>query len=178
MKTTHLALCALALAASTSLAACGNSDHDHDTDLKPSAVPNPVTTAFIAQYPTASHVEWEKQGRYYKADFRTKGGLVEADAWYTSAGQWAMTQFDYGQNTLYLPNAVSEAFVKSQYSTWKLDDIDEYQYPDTTRNLFIIEVEKPGSPDTDLYYRLADGTAQLIRTVTHSDLTPTPDTTF
>lgn len=175
MKTTRISLAALPLLAVAALASCSDND---DNDISSAAVPNPVTTAFVAQYPTASNVEWEKAGKYYKADFRTKGGLVEADAWYTPAGQWAMTQLDYGANILYLPNAVSDAFVASEYSTWKLDDIDEYQYPDASRNLYIIEVEKPGSPDTDLYYRLTDGTATLLRTSTHSSSDLTPDIQF
>lgn len=173
MKTRNLALAAITLLTAASLAACGNDD---DTDLQPSAVPSAVSTVFLAQYPTATNVEWEAQGKYYKADFNLKGGLVDVDAWYTQAGQWAMTQFDYGKNLLYLPNQVSAAFAKSQYANWTVDDIDEYKYPSASRNVFVIEVEAYGQPDTDLYFQLNGNTATLVRTAAHTDVNITPDT--
>lgn len=79
-------------------AACSKSDSD--TEFPSSA----AETAFRAKYPTASAVEWERAGVFYKVEF-----VMEArdyDAWYTVSGKWLQTE--YSVNYASLPAVIKK----------------------------------------------------------------------
>ena len=84
-----------------------------------------------------------------------------------------MSENDCGKDLFLIPAAVNEGFNKTEYRTWTVDDIDFYEYPDNTRDFYVIEVEQAGQSDTDLYFK-PDGT--LIKTVPNDNSEITPDT--
>lgn len=148
----------------------GCSDDDSD-DVRPAAVPQVVTKNFATKYADAKNVKWEKSGIYYKAEFVTVPVAVERDAWYSADGTWRMTENDYGRNFFLTEPGVNAAFNQTEYSGWTVDDIALYEYPDETKNVYIIEVEQAGQPDTDLIFKAAD--YSFVKAVPNmADITP------
>lgn len=123
-------------------------DKDHD-DLK--NIPQPVKTSFKAKYPNANRVEWEQKGEYVVADFNDNHR--DAEAWFDAQGNWYMTESDIRKSDL--PAAVLDAFNKSTYAQWKIDDLDLFERKDL-ESIYVIEVEK-GEIDVKLFYT-ANGT--------------------
>lgn len=150
----------------------GCNDDDENLAPRPNA-PEAVLNAFNAKYPDAKDVKWETKGAYYVADFKTTASLVEIDAWYKADGTWAMTESDYGKDLFMVPTAINQAFNASQYATWTIDDISYYEYPDATKSFYLIEVEKVGQTDMQLYFK-PDGTS--IKNVADNGVDITPDT--
>lgn len=132
-----------------------------DDDDDKFAAPQAVQTAFNQQYGDATRVEWEREKNgYIVAEFWKDN--KEYDAWYTTEGQWVMTEVDHRKDLNALPQAVREGFQTSIYSAWRVDDIDEIQRPNYT-NIYKIEVEMQGQQDMDLYF---DENGTLFREVT------------
>ena len=137
------AVCAVALAS------C-----DDDDDGGAERVPDAVAAAFGSQYGSTTRVEWDtERGGYYVAEFLKDGR--EHEAWYTAAGQWAMTEVDYARNLQALPQAVQDGWAATAYARdgWTVDDIDEIQRPGY-ETVYVLDVEKYGQPDHDLYFDL------------------------
>lgn len=125
-----------------------------DDDDAPVNVPDAVTRAFSDKYTGVSRVEWDREkGGYLVAEFWKDG--KEHEAWFDANGEWFMTEVDHGRNLANLPQAVQEGYNSTTYAQtdWIIDDIDEIQRKgyDT---FYIIEVEKRGERDTDLYFDL------------------------
>jgi hypothetical protein len=116
-------------------------------------------------------VEWEKNRGYYVAEFWSNA-VVEA--WFDAKGEWRMTETDMGKSLAALPEAVQKAFADSQYSTWRVDDLDKYERPADAFYLF--EVETNGQRDRDLYFA-PDGTL-LKDDVDKDNHEVTPDYSF
>ena len=143
-----LALCGMAF-----LPSCENDD-----DIAPSAVPEATRSAFEARFPNVNNAHWGAKRNYHVAEFYNNGREVEA--WFTTDSEWRMTETDLGINLSLLPAAVQEAFAASQYASWAIDDIDQYERTDGT--FYLIDVETRGQRDHDLFFA-PDGT--LIKAV-------------
>ena len=158
VKNLYLVLFAVAvIAASTSC--------EKDDDIR---TPDPIfTKALEAQYPNAKWVEWEKKYGYTVAEFWDNGS--ELNVWYNSDAKWEMAETDLGRDKGKLPAAVVETFNSSGYSNWIIDDLDMYSRPDGT--YYLIEIEKNGERDRDLYFT-EQGTL-LSDTVEKGDFLPT-----
>ena len=126
---------------------------DHDNDLPSSKVPETVKSAFEAKFPAVVKAEWEKKSGYYVAEFRDNG--LDMEAWYDSDAIWCMTETDLRTDLNELPGLVKNAFETSEYMDWRVDDIDKYERPSGI--FYLIEVEKSGQQDRDLFYD-EDGT--------------------
>lgn len=120
---------------------------DNDDDFIPDDV---VVNSFNTKYPDAKRVSWETKDSYKVADFVYDN--KETEAWYDAQGKWYMTETDISFDQLPVP--IQEAFVLSQYSGWKVDDVDMIERFNT-ETIYVIEVEK-GKEEIDLYYT-ADG---------------------
>ena len=121
---------------------------DHDDDLPSSKVPETVKSAFEAKFPAVVKAEWEKKSGYYVAEFRDNG--LDMEAWYDSDAIWCMTETDLRTDLNELPGLVKNAFETSEYMDWRVDDIDKYERPSGV--FYLIEVEKSGQQDRDLFY--------------------------
>lgn len=154
MKTRILFLL-LALTPTLSFMGC-NDDDDSNVDI----ISNELRTAFTEKYPSAKNTKWENKGNYKVADFYNNN--LETSAWFDSNGEWYMTETDLPFNSL--PQAVKNAFQASEYSTWKIDDVDMLERKGT-EIVYIIEVESQNK-EVDLYYS-AEGI--LIKSVVDSD---------
>lgn len=158
----------MALVSMTAFTSC----HDDDDDSgKTASVPKAYTEALTAKYPAATNVVWEKKDAYMVAEFKQNNDMEDLDVWFDATATWAMTDTDYGKNVFFLPAAVNAAWAQGQYGNWTVDEIDFYQRPDI--EFYVLEVEKTGQPDTDLYY-LPDGTQiKAVASDATSDITPT-----
>ena len=108
-----------------------NDDDDHL-----SSVPTELKNAFTEKYPSVSNEKWETKGNYYIAEFRQQN--YETSAWFTPNGIWQMTETDLPYQAL--PAAVKSAFESSEYTKWKVDDVDMLERPDMEK-VYVIEVE-------------------------------------
>ena len=143
MKKANLFGCFWALFGAVVLTGC-----DKEDDLRLSEVPGAVVASFEAKFPDAGFTEWEKKGGYIVADFWQEG--METHAWYTSNGEWQMTDYDLGKNISVLPQAVYDAFMNGNYATWRVDDASKYERPSDV--FYLIEIETPGQRERDLYF--------------------------
>lgn len=88
-------------------------------------VPQAVLDAFKAKYPTATDVEWEKEGENeYEAEFEI--GKSEYEASFTATGQWLETEQEVGVEDL--PAAVYTAF-NTAYPNAKKVEIEKIETP-------------------------------------------------
>ena len=135
---------------------------DTDDDLPSSKVPETVKSAFDAKFPAVARVEWEKKSVYYVAEFYENG--VEMQAWFDTDAVWSMTETDLRTDLNVLPGVVQNAFQTGTYADWRVDDIDKYERPSGI--FYLIEIEKTGQSDRDLFYG-EDGT--LLKDVVDTD---------
>ncbi|WP_266203833.1 PepSY-like domain-containing protein [Pontibacter kalidii] len=128
MKSTAIALLFLG----GSLFAC---DNDKDDDIKPDDVPAAVKETLSSTFPDAQHVEWEKKGEDFEADFDV--ATVEHDALFNASGSLLMHKFDVAETEL--PEQVKTA-ISQNYADYRIDDADELQKDGTT--FYQVELEK------------------------------------
>lgn len=164
MKTKWFFLLVMALGSFT-LVSCSDDDDDNDGVQ----VSENVKEALRAKYPNASNVEWEAKAGYYVAEFYEKG--AELDVWFTPDAVWKMTETDLGVDVSKLPQAVKDAFLASGYALWSVDDIDLYEREDLT--FFLIEIEKMGEKDRNLYYNEQGGLLKDVEDMPNDDVLPT-----
>lgn len=120
---------------------------DDDDDL--TTVPNTVSTAFAQLYSSATVLEWEMEGSYYKADFLNNG--VSAEAWFQADGTWVRTETDYYGS---LPEAIQN-YISTNYAGYYIDDQEYVETPSGT----YYHVELENAAGHDVYLNIyADGT--------------------
>ena len=140
MKTKLLLLSALFLGFAFTLQSC----NDDDTMSNPG---NPaIESAFMAKYPAATGVGWKMKDTYYVAGFWQNN--QQREAWFSRDGSWHYTETDIPYNLL--PEPVKAAFTQSEYSTWRIDDIDMVER-NGMETVYVIEVEQ-NKQEYDLYY--------------------------
>lgn len=174
MKSTLLYLPLLMLGLSFS--ACSDDDDD---DVTLNNVPDRVESAFEAQFPNVNinSVQWEQKGTYYVADWKEINGMRDVESWFSASPQatqiWAMTNTDYGKNIFLVPAEINSELEKTEYNTATIDDIDLYEYPDATRNAYVIEVEPVGQR-TDMLLIFDASTYKYIKAIPDpgTDITP------
>ena len=143
----------IAFCAAWSLHSC---DNDDDESI---AVPTALQEAFSTKYPNVKNVKWETKAGYYVADFYDG---YEASAWFTTDGNWHMTETDIPYTAL--PDPVKSAFEASDYKTWRRDDVDKLERQGI-ETVYVIEVENQNQ-EVDLYYSV-DGV--LIKSIADTD---------
>lgn len=143
-----------------------DSDDDDNGGIN---VSEDVQRALRDKYPNAAHVEWGAKAGYYVAEFWENG--VEFDAWFSTDAVWKMTETDLGVDVNKLPTTVKEAFLGSDYAAWMVDDIDKYEREDMT--FYLIEVEKEGLRDRNLYYNEQGGLLKDAEDMPNDDVLPT-----
>ena len=138
------------------LGACTGCDNDDDDSI---AVPAALQEAFSSKYPNVKNVKWETKAGYYVADFYDG---YEASAWFTTDGNWHMTETDIPYTAL--PDPVKSAFETSEYKTWKKDDVDDSNAKASKQSTS--SKWKTRIREIDLYYS-ADGV--LIKSIADTD---------
>ena len=106
------------------------------------------SNALTSQFPNAVWVEWERNYDFYVAEFYQDG--TQLKVWFNEDAKWCMTETDLGRDMKKLPAAVLEAFEKTQYTAWMIDDLDKYERADGT--FYLIEIDLEGKKDRDLYF--------------------------
>lgn len=176
MKLKFYSILLLALGLGFATTSCSDDDKNDSPDLTHSQVPEVVAKAFEAKYPEVNPdiVKWEVEGNYHVAEYNVKNTFTDVDAWFnTATGAWSMTESHYGENLFLIPTALNVGFINSGYSQWENDDIVFYEYPDSSRDVYIFYMEKTGEPDTALYF---DKDGKLLKTGPSDNLDITPET--
>ena len=165
-----------AFAATLPLAGC-----DADDDPAISSVPSVCKEAFQTKYPQVTNPKWEKERGYYTAEWYEAAGLTEKEAWFKLAEQatdsWAMTETDYGKNFYLAPAGLNTSFDKTEYRTAKVDDISFYEYPQTEKDVYVIEVT-PADRTGDLLLIFSGQDYTFVKAIPDTDADVTPDTVF
>jgi hypothetical protein len=74
-------------------------------------------------YPDANRVEWEYDDGYLTAEFRDNG--MDVKVWFDDNGNWLCIETDMPFRKL--PQNIQDAFNNSNYSNWRVDDVDYIQ---------------------------------------------------
>ena len=143
------------------LAGCNKATADTD------AVNPMAKAALIQKYPDATNVKWLTKNGYIIAKFnnpatRSFDSDYDFSVWFSGAGQWCMTESEITYDAL--PEAVKAAFKASDYSEWRIEDIDRIERAGM-ETFYVIEVEtRSGNieKEADLYY---SETGALIKVV-------------
>src|SRR5882757_614426 len=90
-------------------------------------VPQPVTAAFVKQFPAGHLKKWEQRKEGFIADFRLDG--KKYFAYYASDGAWMGTESPI-KWTWRLPTVVREGWKNSGYGAWYVLDIKKIDRPD------------------------------------------------
>lgn len=110
---------------------CSKNDDHNDS-------PNEnVLATFNKMFPGASQTSWEKENGYYVVDFYN--AQFNAEAWFSEAGVWLLTETDLPLNAL--PSAVMNSFKTSAYYNWNTDDVYRIERMNVEDPTYIIEVE-------------------------------------
>ncbi len=151
MKAVSLLFCAMSI--SLVLCAC-----DNENEVK--KVSTEVLKAFQQRYPQAVQVDWEREGKYYVAEFKSPyeqpGAPVSAvplqmfemEAWFDNLANWRMTVID--ANYTLLPIEVKNGFTAGKYGSWQVDDVDIVEL-NGKDPIYILEVEHMGQ-ERALYF--------------------------
>ena len=155
MKTFFLLLFAMFI--TVGVCAC---DERSDADDISQKIKVDILRAFNQRFPQAVDVDWDKEGKYFVAEFKSPIGsevvgpganpqvLYEMEAWFDHGGNWRMSVMDATYDML--AHNVQVGFTSSAYSGWKVDEcsIVERNGQDT---LYIMVV-KSGSEERELYF--------------------------
>lgn len=90
-------------------------------DLKESEVPAGLLEAFKKEHPNVRGVEWERDGAYYKVEF--KRDSRDHEIWYDEKGQFFRSKEDI--TAAELPETVV-ASIKKSYPQFRTDDIEKW----------------------------------------------------
>ncbi|MBQ7773926.1 MAG: PepSY-like domain-containing protein [Bacteroidales bacterium] len=149
MKT--MALLFAAMLISFGLCACDNGD-DHPTKIS-----TDIIKAFEQRYPQAVQVDWDREGKYYVAEFKAPYGgatgiitptLYEMEAWFDARANWKMTVMEITYDIL--PAEVKGGFTTSKYSEWRVEDTDIIER-NGKETVYALEV-KHGKDERCLYF--------------------------
>lgn len=163
MKTKMFLMVAALLSATMFFSSCSSDDDNNNR------APNEtLASALSSLYPNAKGISWETKGSYYVADCYVDN--YDADVWFNAQGVWQMTEFDISYANL--PQAVKDALAASDYSTWKIDDVDKLVYA-SGEVRYVIEVES-GAKEYKLYF-MEDGTLEDVKDVSDVDDTNWPN---
>lgn len=157
-------LLAMIFIAALAFSAC--SDDDKNDGI---TVPEAISNALKAKYPSATGVEWEQKGAYYVADCWVDG--KETEVWFDANASWKLTETQISWDNL--PAAVQTAFNGSEFAQWKREEVVWLQYPVSPMQ-YVIEVEK-NNMEYQLFYA-EDGGLIQSKDVTGKDDTHWPIT--
>lgn len=164
-KYIYLLVLALSSVTATAFASCSDDDDNIATDKIEA-----LDKALDAIYPGASaNARWETEKGYYVAEFNNNE-RQDVEVWFDRSPKWVMTETDLDRIDQ-LPEAVQAAFNAGGYAGYLVDDIDFYERFDG--NFYVIEVEKQGQPDTELFYK---DNGEFIKANTGGSIKIYPDT--
>ncbi|MDH6305085.1 putative membrane protein YkoI [Parabacteroides sp. PF5-5] len=117
---------------------------------EPLVVPNSVIEEIKERYPNAQFLEFEREGSYIEIDIRHNN--IQKDVLYNSSYEWVSTTWEIRLNDV--PQVVLSALKASEYSSYKVDDVDFMEKPDGAYYIFELE-----SGNKEVYLTIkSDGT--------------------
>ncbi|HZY80064.1 MAG TPA: PepSY-like domain-containing protein [Cyclobacteriaceae bacterium] len=116
-------------------------------EIKEAQVPAAVVTTFKSKYPGDYVYEWEfkKKEKRYEAEFMNNGVKLEAS--FDPHGTWLWTSHEIENGSL--PQPVTAGLNQSEYSAWKIDDVEQRETPSGLT--YQVEVEN-GKKEAVLYF--------------------------
>lgn len=99
-------------------------DYDYE-DFIPAVLPAAIEDYLKANYPNAQVVEVDKDNR--QTEVEIVDGLVKRDLIFDSKDVWVSTQTEVRVGDV--PAEIASVLSKSEYSQYRIDDVDFYQTP-------------------------------------------------
>lgn len=115
-----------------------------DKDLKDSEVPTAVKNTLSKNYNAAQHIEWEKKGVFYQAEFRMNRRDIEVLL--DEKGNIIKIYEEISSDEL--PQKVQQA-IQSKYAGYRISDVDKITKDGSV--LYKVELEH-GEHDVDVYF--------------------------
>ena len=113
-----------------------------------------IQQAFAGLFPGASHVQWEREGGLYKAEFVMDGH--ETEAWFGKDASWLRTKTDI--SWVEVPDPVKATINEYADGDWETDDISLYRQSTGVPEYYHVELDRENS-DRDRQLRIRpDGT--------------------
>lgn len=114
-------------------------DTDDDNHLRyiPKQLSPAISNFIVRNYPNAKVIDIDKENRKIEVDILD--GAVKRKIVFTPLEEWQYTKTEVRISEI--PEAVMQAFEKSKYSGYKVDDIDFYDTPDKDYYIFELENE-------------------------------------
>jgi len=99
----------------------------------------------FAKYKNAVIIETEKENQNIKVEIIHQH--KEKDLIFNSQGVWQSTKYDISKSEL--PNKIKTALKNSQYSSYRIDDIEVIETP--TKSIYEIDLDKIFGDDITIY---------------------------
>ena len=90
-----------------------------EQDIDQSNVPAVVLKTFQSTFPDAQHIEWEKSGDIYEAEFDLQH--VDYNAFIDASGNLILYKYDISINEI--PQAVTNT-IQADFAGYRIDDVD------------------------------------------------------
>ena len=104
-------------------------------DLRMNEVPANLISDFQKNYKTASDVEWEMEGEYYKVEFDLN--RMDHEIWYTKSGEVVKSEKEITARNL--PTAILST-IKSKYAGFKIDEAEVTEI--NKEKIYEVELDK------------------------------------
>lgn len=123
---------------------------------------DPIKEQLVAKYNNVTGFKSVQKGQYTVATFVSNN--LPMEAWFdnNNGKKWALTETKLTFDTV--PQKVKDGFMSTDYSTWKVDDIDYVERPGM-EPMYVIEAEQ-GDREAKLYYT---SHGRLIKTLLEHD---------
>lgn len=123
---------------------------------------DPIKEQLVAKYNNVTGFKSVQKGQYTVATFVSNN--LPMEAWFdnNNGKKWALTETKLTFDTV--PQKVKDGFMSTDYSTWKVDDIDYVERPGM-EPMYVIEAEQ-GDREAKLYYT---SHGMLIKTLLEHD---------
>jgi len=112
-------------------------DSNDPSHYIPGDISSSISAFIESKYPGAKIIEIEKEKNAIEVDIRDQG--VHRELFFTLTGEWQYTKTEV--TSAAVPEKVMEAFRKSRYANYRIDDIDFYNTPDTDFYIFELDSE-------------------------------------
>jgi len=118
-------------------------DNDNDNDYLPITLPNGVSQFLADRYPDYRLVDTDvDDGRI---EVELIHGKFKREAQFTTEGDWVYTETEVGLNDV--PEAITDVLSESEYSIYRVDDIDFIETPEGAYYHFELEL---GNDDVEV----------------------------
>lgn len=111
---------------------------DGNTPHQPLVISSTIIDKINEMYPNATFLEFDREGSYIEIDIRHAN--IHKEVLFNNNNEWVSTEWDVRSSDV--PDVAMNALKASEYSKYKIDDIDALEKPDGLYYVFELESGK------------------------------------